>query len=1132
MWWHLILTFCDEPTGRNDVSSADKPMNTSQSAESQSGQTHVLEHGPEAFTHVPLGSETAQPQRGPRVTRLMDRPQRSPRGQTLAWLRAFAWAALAMALGLASRAFGDPIISEFMASNTTTITDENGNYPDWIEIYNPDNAPINLNGWYLTDSAKKKTKWAFPSITVAPQGYLVVFASGDDQRDPSKPLHTTFKLSADSGYIGLIKPDGVTVATEFAPSYPPQHPDISYGVTQPTDGSAPQVGYFRTATPGAANGGNDGLMLPDTVTFSQNPGPFTGTLSLELTGAGAGEHIRYVAALPSSAGAAVPAPTKDSPEYTGPLTINSSVIVRAAVFLTDDSMSGLTGTAQYVAIAATGGARVDTFSSQLPVLVIDDHGYGPLIKDDIDHPAWIYSYPAAGDGVPVFANAPAAATPITASVHGESSADFDKKSYNISIKDDFGKKSTLALAGDNSFQKWVLIGPWKYDQSLIHNTYVYALSNRIGRWAPQSHPVEVFFNSSGSLDASAYAGVYELTDKIEIDPNRVALASLASTDVTAPAITGGYIIKVDVPDPTEYSFVTDHGFPDNGTSAVIVASPGLPDLVPAQQTYIRGYIQQLENSLYADQAAGWTTRTHLDYIDRASWVDYHILNTLVMNVDALQRSAYFTKNRGGKMVAGPVWDYDRSLNSTDPRTARWDVWMGDGGTNLWTFGWWGVLATDPEFMQAWVDRWQSLRTTQFSDQSLSALADSIGSEVGEAAAARDAARFPDDLNPYGSYAGEIGNLKDWLTHHAAWIDQQFLAAPTVASSGGNLIFTAPPNAKLVYTLDGSDPRSLGGNPAPGTQIATSPLTVPASANVHVRSYNPEIAAAPAASPWSSAVGSDNSSPLAPASSLVNISSRAIVGAGEDLLIAGVTVADTASKGYMARAVGPTLAGFGATATLPDPKLSIFNASGVEIYRNTGWTTGPDAAQLPAVAQAVGAFPLVAGSADAALLAPLAAGGYSFQVSSNSGQSGLALVELYSTDTNGRTINLSTRAHVHTGAGMLIGGFVVQGSAYKRMLIRAVGPTLTTFGVNNVLADPVLTVYSGQTVVASNDNWAALPSDAATITAATTTLGAFAMPTDSKDAALLITLAPGAYTVEVAGKNGGEGVALLEIYEVP
>jgi hypothetical protein len=264
---------------------------------------------------------------------------------------------------------------------------------------------------------------------------------------------------------------------------------------------------------------------------------------------------------------------------------------------------------------------------------------------------------------------------------------------------------------------------------------------------------------------------------------------------------------------------------------------------------------------------------------------------------------------------------------------------------------------------------------------------------------------------------------------------------------------------------------------------------------------------------------------------VNISSRASVGTGENALIAGVVVADTTGKRYLSRAIGPELAAFGASNVVPDPQLSIFANNGAELFRNNGWETGVDAAQLPAYSKSVGAFPLATGSSDSALANQLGSGAYTVQVTTPSGETGIGLAELYELDQNGRTENLSTRAYVRTGDGVLIGGFVVQGAAYKRMLIRAVGPTLSAFGVDNALNDPMLTIYSGQEVAATNDRWET-NSNLDAIKKASTGAGAFALGAGSEDAALLVTLPPGAYTVEVKGKNNQEGVALLEIYELP
>src|SRR5690606_21792199 len=107
---------------------------------------------------------------------------------------------------------------------------------------------------------------------------------------------------------------------------------------------------------------------------------------------------------------------------------------------------------------------------------------------------------------------------------------------------------------------------------------------------------------------------------------------------------------------------------------VMVDSPKLSKLTSAQTDYIRDYVQRFEDALYADYDRQWATHGYLEYIDRASWIDHHLLNTFLKNADAFWRSSYFTKGRDAKLVAGPIWDFDRSMGSTDLRIQRWDTW--------------------------------------------------------------------------------------------------------------------------------------------------------------------------------------------------------------------------------------------------------------------------------------------------------------------------------------------------------------------------------------------------------------------------------------------------------------------------
>jgi len=123
------------------------------------------------------------------------------------------------------------MITELMAVNSFTLADEDGDFPDWIEVYNPTDAAVDLQGWHLTDNAHDLTKWVFPSHVLAPDQYVVVFASDKDRATPGMPLHTNFKLTSDGEYLALVEPDGTTIADEFSPGFPEQSTDVSYGYT-------------------------------------------------------------------------------------------------------------------------------------------------------------------------------------------------------------------------------------------------------------------------------------------------------------------------------------------------------------------------------------------------------------------------------------------------------------------------------------------------------------------------------------------------------------------------------------------------------------------------------------------------------------------------------------------------------------------------------------------------------------------------------------------------------------------------------------------------------------------------------------------------------------------------------------
>jgi CotH kinase protein/Lamin Tail Domain len=1041
----------------------------------------------------------------------------------------------------APRAIATPVISELMASNNSTITDQDGDYADWLELYNPDSTPDNLKGWYLTNKATKLTKWPIPAVTLAPGAYLVVFCDSKDYTNPAAPLATNFNLSASGGYVALVESDGKTVASSY--TFPAQYPDVSYGVSQPTSSTeAPQVGFFQKATPGAPNGNYTNILLADTAAIASgtqvfaalnnsgtdaptNSGTFTGTTSATLTGAGTGEHLRYVfapnAVAGSPAGNPIAPPTAAATEYTGAITIPSTTLLVSAVFSGDDTQRGLPTPAYYLQLDSSTSNRVDTFTSNLPLVIFDDLGYGPIPDNDVYYNGWTGAYSAAPGATASLTQPADFFTPAQMKLHGYTSASFPKQSFDFDLTDTLNADLDEPFFGMDSAKSWDSIGAWYFDRTQIHNGFVYNLTSAMGHWAPRIRYAEMFIHQNGGiLDYTDYAGITAITDRIKVDADRVNIYSLATDDDTAPNVTGGYILRIDHPETDEFTWTTNGGVP------IMLDTPKLDVVSPEQSAYIVGYVQQMENAINSDQAGGFATRTYPSYLDFQSWVDYHLINVFVENVDAFEFSEYFSKDVNGLIVAGPVWDYDRSMGSADGRDSNPSVWSSTN-INYWTYGWWGQLAQDPEFMQAWIDRWETLRGSTFSTGNLLGLISTLSGHIGAAAYNRDAARWPDDVSRFGSdYTGEIDNMNSWISTRAAWIDSQFVAQPSAGLSGTSRVVTPAAGAVLIYTLDGTDPRAVGGAVAAGALTSASPVTLPATQAFAARSYAASMAHAFPGSPWSAPIGN----PVR----LVNVSGQAAVGTGANILVEGFVVTGplNSQEQVLLRAVGPGLTQFGVTGVLAQPVLSVFDSTGTLVASNTGWGTDQNYPAVANAATTVGAFAIAANSADSALLLNLTPGNYTMQVSGAGSSTGNALGEVYEVGQSGsKVINFSSRGFV-PNVGATTTGLVITGNAPQQVLVRGDGPSLAAFGITNALAQPILQVFDGTgNLVATNTGWSTA-ANAAAIASAASTVGAYAFTAGSADSALLLTLQPGSYTMVITGANGSTGVALAESYVVP
>jgi hypothetical protein len=266
----------------------------------------------------------------------------------------------------------------------------------------------------------------------------------------------------------------------------------------------------------------------------------------------------------------------------------------------------------------------------------------------------------------------------------------------------------------------------------------------------------------------------------------------------------------------------------------------------------------------------------------------------------------------------------------------------------------------------------------------------------------------------------------------------------------------------------------------------------------------------------------NPAPITSASRLVNISTRMRVGTGDDVLIGGFIISGTQSKKIILRALGPSLAASGIAGALSNPTMELHNSSGGLIASNDDWQQSSQAAQI-----ASSGIPPT-NPMESAIIATLAPGSYTAIVRGVNNMTGIAMIEGYELGAGtAKLVNISTRGRVATGDGVLIGGFIVQGSASKKILIRAAGPSLGVGpgAVSHALANPFLELRnSAGSLVASNDNWGSSPS-AAQITATGIP------PARAEESAILATLTPGNYTAIVRGVNNTTGVALVELYDL-
>jgi hypothetical protein len=765
------------------------------------------------------------------------------------------------------------IISEFMASNDDTINDEDGDPSDWIELRNTDSTTANLSGWHLTDTPDDLTKWRIPNVGLAPEGYLLIFASNKNRTNPAAPLHANFRLAREGGYLALVNGSGQVVST-FDPAYPEQQTDVSYGRDR---FATTVVGYFPVPTPGEPNS-SGGPGFGPAVEFSRPGGTFVNSFQLTLSTVSPTATIRHT--VDGSV------PTSSSPIYSGPISVTGTVLVRARAFEAG-LLPGPPRSEGYLRLATS----LASFSSDLPLVVLHNFA-GGTVPANFDQPAYLTIHEPGAEGRSSLTNAPELGTRVGFNIRGRSTAGFEKASYAVELWDEDDEDKDLEVLGMPPESDWVLYAPNVFDHPLIHNPFIYDLSNDVGRYASRARLVELWLNTAGGniagpVPSGDYRGVYVLMEKIKRDDARVPVERLVAEHTQPPAVTGGYLLKVasDL-DSDERSF-------NAGNLGIGYQYPDGLEMVTPQRAPQANYIRDYFNSFYAALTGanpGNPSTGYPAYIDEESWIDHHLLNVITLNVDALRLSAYFFKRRDSKIEMGPIWDFDRAMGTTgggdirafNPRNWRGQDW--DQGTDFFNSNpsifsnpWYGELFQQLDFWQRYIDRYQELRETWFSQEHVEGIIDGLAGQLGEAQP-REASRWSDtrprnglhQFNGYshnfpGTYAGEIDFLKRWMADRFDFMDTNFLARPSLSrpagpvSAGTTVTLSGPPGASIYYKLDGTDPRASGGGLASGAQLYGGPITLNGNARLVARARNLSHAnltgpnRPPLTTPWSGVV---------------------------------------------------------------------------------------------------------------------------------------------------------------------------------------------------------------------------------------------------------------------------------------
>ncbi len=359
---------------------------------------------------------------------------------------------------------------------------------------------------------------------------------------------------------------------------------------------------------------------------------------------------------------------------------------------------------------------------------------------------------------------------------GESSSEFQKKSYSIELQKEDGSNNNVSLLGLPEENDFVLYGPYS-DKTMIKNALTYELFRLTGRWAPRTRYIEVILNGE-------YRGVYVLTEKLKRDENRVDIDKLTSDDTSPIDISGGYILRRDKKDQLSQD--------EYWTSPVVQPyhermwyeyfDPEYKDLTEVQADYIKDWMEKFDEIMsgndFNDPEIGYNK-----YIKTKSFIDMMFINEITKGIDNYMFSTYFYKENdidGGQLVAGPPWDYNIGYGNVnygkDWNAVETYGWCYPQGSRTY---WFERLMEDEAYKNKVYCRWTKFRETIYSDEKIEGIIDSCVTVLGDAVD-RNYAKFPvlgkyvwPELYYPNTYEKEVEMLKSWLFARLEWIDGEW-----------------------------------------------------------------------------------------------------------------------------------------------------------------------------------------------------------------------------------------------------------------------------------------------------------------------------------------------------------------------